>query len=109
MDDHTPGPWIAQKPAGWKRADIFADDECGTYIASINEENDSELANAILIAASPLLLAQHQADIADLCLLSLAIQAGDAKAELLIRVKDMERRKSAVIAAATTTKGIGHE
>lgn len=58
-------------------------------------------ANGRLIAAAPELLDQHEADMEDLTLLLDAINEGDPKAELVIRVEDMKRRKRAAIARAT--------
>jgi len=46
------------------------------------------------------LLAEHEMEILDLNLLRKAVEANDPKAELLIRIDDILRRKKAAIAKA---------
>lgn len=97
---HTPGPWEAVFGSA-DGIQIAAGSSPVALVYAEIEQRGAHTANAQLIAEAPALLGQHEADLADLHLLRLAIQAGDPKAELLIRVQDMERRKRAAIAKAT--------
>ncbi|HYC66674.1 hypothetical protein [Brevundimonas sp.] len=78
--------------------------EDGRYLPvafAIGAEGDDDTARARLIAAAPCLLDQHGCELSDLRFLLRAIEEGDPKAELILRVKDMIERESAAIAKAT--------
>lgn len=77
-------------------AQAKADDSVYRY-----DIKDIDCADAHLIAAAPELLDQLESAQADLDLLRRAIEEGDPKAELLIRVTDLWRRNAAAIAKAT--------
>ena len=100
----TPGPWQvvdnrSLNGAYW----ICAPDEFTSH-AEVRagcveaEELGDPLANARLIASAPALYGQHEANLADLWVLRKAIEEGDPKAELLLRIDDLERHTNATLA-----------
>jgi hypothetical protein len=96
---HTPGPWsYSTCPNDFAFEHIQS--QGGTIIAKpmrMGSEGGME-ANARLIADAPELL--HELDVreGDLFMLRNAIEAGDPKAELLVRVEDMLRETRAALA-----------
>jgi len=121
---HTPGPWAHESKKGPHNVEgtvssmgIFSvskfndfmeeedANECDAIDASWvcgiwGEISDEDEANARLIAAAPDLLAELDVRVGDLVMLRRAIEEGDQKAELLLRVDDMLRRTRAAIAKA---------
>lgn len=99
---HTPGPWSAvADPAVYDSLTDIMDVE-GNYIAFTSGADLPTMeANARLIAAAPDLLAELEVREGDLVMLKRAIEEGDPKAELLVRVSDMLRETRAAIASAT--------
>jgi len=100
---HTPGPWEFGKDRRWLfRDDLKADGNfSSSTILKINDDafRPSE-ADAHLIAAAPDMYAELDVRVGDLVMLRKAIEAGDPKAEILIRIDDMLRETRAVIAKA---------
>jgi hypothetical protein len=122
MTDFTPGPWswTDGNTTGFKTdsggESILAqarpsDDFFVLKIAEMdsNVPPHERAANARLIAAAPCLLEQHECEVSDLKFLLRAIEEGDPKAELVLRVKDMIRRETEVISKATATRNSGDE
>lgn len=110
---HTPGPWTAHfneaGASGATTCSIYDDaHEPDTgYIADVYRNHIGSFipmeefeANARLIAAAPDLLKELDVRVGDLFMLRKAIEAGDPKAELLMRVDDMLRETKAAIAKA---------
>lgn len=112
---HTPGPW---RIAGLNLQGLFTNDGAASIVTddgpvasvacqtpfkrgsgstALCAERD---ANARLIVAAPELLAELDIRGSDLVMLRLAIEAGDPKSELLVRVDDMLRETRAAIAKA---------
>lgn len=105
MSKSTPGPW-AVNPYN-ARVDCAVESKIGGLLPvcqllwPTDERSEAETeANARLIAAAPVLLEQHESANVDLYLLRRAIEEGDPKAELLLRVDDIIRRNNAAIAKA---------
>lgn len=99
---HTPGPWAAADKAAWFRGQTDPDEgkiaitagSCGVVANAYGR------GNAHLIAAAPDMLAELEVREGDLFMLRKAIEAGDPKAELLIRVEDMLRETRACLSRA---------
>ena len=109
---HTPGPWIALateegheirmgtslSSPGFYDSHHLIEYEHGCYNG---DQVDEAEANAKLIAAAPDQYEAHSINLGDLEMLTKAIDAGDPKAELLLRVKDLTDRTCAAIKKAT--------
>lgn len=89
---HTPGPWRLSKEY------VFGPDK--SVVATVFRELPAEEANAKLIAAAPDQHEAHSINLGDLEMLAKAIEAGDPKAELTMRVSDLVIRTRAAIAKA---------
>lgn len=117
VEQHTPGPWevyahpingagdavlelVEQvqhtSPIGDKLYLINASGKCPALTGC----GPTSKANARLIAAAPDMLTEHEVREGDLVMLIKAIEAGDPRAELLVRAGDMLRETRAVIAKA---------
>lgn len=100
---HTPGPWLSfykAKYDEWHVSLPVADSSFKLALApdgiqSLNREDDAHL-----IAAAPDLLNELGVREGDLVMLRKAIEAGDPKAEVFVRIDDMLRETRAVIALA---------
>ena len=100
MSAHTPGPWsVEYRTLKNARGESIA--SAGNNRKVWGDELDASLR---LAAAAPELLAEHEVGILDLNLLRNAVEANDPKAELLIRIDDILRRKKAAIAIAKGEK-----
>ena len=101
---HTPGPWHLSIAANG--ASVSARTDSGATVALTKSDHPDtkgrKEANARLIAAAPEMLDELDVRVADLVMLRKAIEAGDPKAELLIRVDEMLRETRAVISKATS-------
>lgn len=95
---HTPGPWPFQGVVNVAYANYYAIDFPDGSGFLVNCQIGE--ANARLIAAAPDLLAELEVREGDLVMLKRAIEEGDPKAELLVRVSDMLRETRAAIAKA---------
>lgn len=96
----TPCPWAYEPTSG---AIYFADGDVEPVIAGINQDNTSEEqadADGVLLAAAPALLEELDVRVGDLVMLRKAIEAGDPRAELFVRIDDMLRETRAAIAKA---------
>lgn len=104
----TDGPWSifsSGRRAGEEEMTLFTiaygtnsygDGPQGT-VAELTRTTE---ANARLIAAAPCMLAELDCREGDLVLLRRAIEEGDPKAELLVRIDDMLRETRAALAKA---------
>lgn len=99
---HTKGPWSCNNNVGV----VFGE---GCQVAVCGDFHDAELvpynadrwrADARLISLAPEMLEELEVRASDLFMLHKAIDAGDPKAELLMRVDDMLRETKALIARA---------
>lgn len=103
---HTLGPWYVTECDDFIRVRQESSD---AVLATMEDGTHPELelipwaeqqANAALIAAAPCLLNELEVCASGLFMLRKAIEAGDPKAELLIRVEDMLRDAKAAIGKA---------
>lgn len=108
MSKHTPAPWFSIDDTifaeGYNGHNRFTATihRSGNWVSEdIPTSKDEIDANLRLMEASPYLLAQHDANLGDLILLRKAIECGDPKVELMLRVDDLKRRTDAVIFKAT--------
>ncbi len=113
---HTPGPWQSRDDMttdGFVTiiANVDGEIHCDgttsyTYDVVCRCEDDfgerlpNVAANVRLIAAAPELLAELDCRVGDLVMLRKAIEAGDPRAELFVRIDDMLRETRAAIAKA---------
>lgn len=94
----TPGPWKAEP--GAKRG-AWVKGATGEWAAlACGDTDESASANARLIAEAPNMYATLDVTAVDLDLLRRAIEDGDPKAKLLIRVKDMQERHRRALSKA---------
>lgn len=123
MVEHTPGPWSIHprravvvpldhvlRPVGAAEdpaVDLatYAQEICLMHWPDPHRTEAEVEANARLIAGAPDLLGQLVSAQVDLDLLRRAIEEGDPKAELLIRVTDLWKRNAAALAKATPVTG----
>ena len=97
---HTPGPWTVDGPAENQIVWSTPENRVCSLAHSNGDHPERDFANGRLISAAPDLLAELDVRVGDLWMLLKAIEAGDPKAELLIRVEDMLRETKAAIAKA---------
>lgn len=96
----TPGPWFAYGRYIGTKNHKSAIAECRDVNGNWSDDAKSS-ADAKLIASAPDLLAELEVRAGDLVMLIKAIEAGDPKAELLLRANDMLRETRAAISKAT--------
>jgi hypothetical protein len=98
----TPGPWAIDEIDKDRSAHIIGAPNgfCADIIGTLPMEWAESAANAHLIAAAPELYNEHEVREGDLVMLRKAVEAGDPKAELLVRIDDMLRDTRAALAKA---------
>lgn len=99
---HTPGPWELIHFGGPQIGNKASGEAVCTMWGDEDSVSDPIHANTRLIAAAPDLLDELDCRIGDLVMLRKAIDAGDPKRELLVRIDDMLRETRAAISKATS-------